>query len=130
MSYIDIITRVNDDHERPTLIRIGGLKTKATVLDYNDNFENEIKLPDAAIPEIKKVIQKVLDKYIPYLTVIGGAFVGALAALATFSGALAGGTGVLLTVGIVYKLYEEIASEQMMDMHPAIRDFIGDHGII
>ena len=30
MSYIDIITRVNDDHERPTLIRIGGPKTKAT----------------------------------------------------------------------------------------------------
>ena len=63
MSYIDIITRVNNDHERPTLIRIGGPKTKATVLDYNDNFENEIKLPDAAIPEIKRAIQKVLDKH-------------------------------------------------------------------
>lgn len=78
----------------------------------------------------KRVIQKVLQRYVPYLTILGGAFVGALAAGANFTGALGGGTGVLLTVGIIYKLYEEIASEQLLEMHPAIRNFIGDHGII
>ncbi len=36
------------------------------------------------------------------------------------------GTGVLLTVGIVYQLYEEIAQEQLMDMHPMLRNFLGD----
>jgi len=76
-----------------------------------------------------RVIQMVLERYIPYLTVIGGAFVGALAAIASFTGALGGGTGVLLTVGIIYQLYQEIASEQMIEMHPALRGFIGEHTI-
>ena len=78
----------------------------------------------------KRIIQKVLNRYVPYLTIMGGAFVGALAAGAEFTGALGGGTGVLLTVGIIYHLYEEIASEQLVEMHPAIRNFIGEHGII
>jgi len=78
----------------------------------------------------QRIVEKVLNRYVPALTIIGGAFVGALAALAEFSGALGGGTGVLLTVGIIYKLYEEVASEQLMEMHPAIRNFIGDHGIM
>lgn len=77
-----------------------------------------------------RVVQKVLDRYIPYLTVLGGAFVGALAAGAEFTGALGGGTGVLLTVGIIYHLYEQIASEQLLEMHPAIRGFIGEHSLM
>ena len=76
-----------------------------------------------------RVIQMILERYIPYLTVLGGAFVGALAAGASFTGALGGGTGVLLTVGIIYQLYQEIASEQMVEMHPALRGFIGDNSL-
>tara|TARA_Y100000310_G_scaffold343171_1_gene449625 strand:- start:513 stop:1880 length:1368 start_codon:yes stop_codon:yes gene_type:complete len=78
----------------------------------------------------RRVIEKVLQRYVPYLTVLGGAFVGLLAAGAEMTGALGGGTGVLLTVGIIYQLYQQIASEQMMEMHPAIRNFMGDGGII
>jgi preprotein translocase subunit SecY len=37
----------------------------------------------------------------------------------------AGGTGLLLAVSIVYRLYEDIASEQMMEMHPMVRSFFG-----
>jgi len=70
--------------------------------------------------------EKILKKYIPAITVLGGAFVGLLAFGADLTGALGGGTGVLLTVGIVYKLYEEIAQEQLMDMHPMLRKFLGD----
>ena len=77
----------------------------------------------------KRVIEKVLERYVPYITILGGAFVGALAAGAEFTGALGGGTGVLLTVGIIYKLYEEIASEQVLEMHPAIRGFVGEGGL-
>jgi preprotein translocase subunit SecY len=36
-----------------------------------------------------------------------------------------GGTGLLLTVSIVYSLYEEVASEQMMEMYPFMRGFFG-----
>jgi preprotein translocase subunit SecY len=70
--------------------------------------------------------ERILKKYIPAITVLGGAFVGLLAFGADLTGALGGGTGVLLTVGIVYQLYEEIAQEQLMDMHPMLRKFLGD----
>lgn len=74
----------------------------------------------------KRQLYKILNKYIPALTVLGGVFVGLLAFGADLTQAVGGGTGVLLTVGIVYKLYEEIAQEQLMDMHPMLRKFLGD----
>lgn len=70
--------------------------------------------------------EKIMSRYIPAITVLGGAFVGLLAFGADLTGALGGGTGVLLTVGIVYRLYEEIAQEQLMDMHPMLRKFLGN----
>ena len=69
----------------------------------------------------KRQLYMIMKKYIPALTILGGLFVGILAFIADLTGALGGGTGVLLTVGIVYKLYEEIAQEQLMDMHPMLR---------
>ena len=73
----------------------------------------------------KRQLYKIMNKYIPALTILGGLFVGILAFIADLTGALGGGTGVLLTVGIVYKLYEEIAKEQMMEMHPMLRKMFG-----
>jgi len=35
------------------------------------------------------------------------------------------GTGLLLAVSITYKLYEEIAEEQLMEMHPMMRQMFG-----
>ncbi|MDK2892426.1 preprotein translocase subunit SecY [Methanohalophilus sp.] len=72
-------------------------------------------------------IEKVMLRYIPKVTVIGGAFIGALTLIASLMGTLggAGGTGLLLTVSIVYRLYEDIASEQLMEMHPMMRSFFG-----
>ncbi len=72
----------------------------------------------------ERVLEKILSRYIWPLTVVGGAAVGLLAALADLTGALSRGTGILLAVMIVYKLYEEIAKQHMMDMHPAMRKFM------
>ncbi|QIO23679.1 preprotein translocase subunit SecY [Haloarcula sp. JP-L23] len=73
------------------------------------------------------VIEKVLERYIPQVTVIGGALVGLLAVMANMLGTIGGvsGTGLLLTVSITYKLYEEIAEEQLMEMHPMMRQMFG-----
>jgi preprotein translocase subunit SecY len=73
------------------------------------------------------VIEKVLERYIPQVTVIGGALVGLLAVMANMMGTIGSvsGTGLLLTVSITYKLYEEIAEEQLMEMHPAMRKMFG-----
>ncbi|ESP88915.1 preprotein translocase subunit SecY [Candidatus Halobonum tyrrellensis] len=74
-----------------------------------------------------QVIEKVMERYIPQVTVIGGALVGFLAVLANLLGTIGGvsGTGLLLTVSITYKLYEEIAEEQLMEMHPMMRTMFG-----
>ncbi|AOW79554.1 preprotein translocase subunit SecY [Halodesulfurarchaeum formicicum] len=70
------------------------------------------------------VIEKVMERYIPQVTVIGGALVGLLAVLANMLGTIGqvSGTGLLLTISIIYKLYEEIAEEQLMEMHPMMRE--------
>jgi len=72
-------------------------------------------------------IERVLEQYIPQVTVIGGALVGVLAVGANMLGTIGGvtGTGLLLTVSITYKLYEEIAEEQLMEMHPMMRKMFG-----
>lgn len=73
----------------------------------------------------KRVIQKVLERYIPQLTVISAVIVGIVAVMADLTGALGTGTGILLTVGILYRMYEEIKKEQMNELSPALRKFIG-----
>ncbi|MFH1447301.1 MAG: preprotein translocase subunit SecY, partial [Candidatus Micrarchaeota archaeon] len=48
-----------------------------------------------------RIVEKVLDKYIPVITILGSIFVGLLASFADLTGALGTGTGILLTVGIL-----------------------------
>ncbi len=74
-----------------------------------------------------RVLRRVLARYIPVITVISGAAVGALAAGADLIGTVgnASGTGVLLTVGIIINLYEAMGREQLMEMNPLLRRFLG-----
>ena len=73
----------------------------------------------------ERVLERILDRYIWPLTIMGAITVGLIAALADLSGALSRGTGILLTVMIIYQLYENIAREHMMDMNPMMRKFMG-----
>jgi len=72
----------------------------------------------------ERVLERILSRYIWPLTIIGGASIGLLASVADLTGALSRGTGILLAVMIVYKLYEDIAKEHMMDMNPAVKKFM------
>jgi len=74
-----------------------------------------------------RVLRRVLERYIPVITVISGAAVGVLAAGADLIGTLgnASGTGVLLMVGIIINLYEAMGREQLMEMNPLLRRFLG-----
>ena len=61
----------------------------------------------------KRVIEQVLMRYIPPITILGSIFVAILAGGGDFVLAgIASGTGILLTVGIIYRFYEEIAKTQ------------------
>lgn len=80
------------------------------------------------IPGFRKdarVLERLLERYITPLTVMGAISVGFLAGLADISGALTNGTGLLLTVMIIYRLYEDIARQHLMDMNPLMRKFMG-----
>lgn len=73
----------------------------------------------------ERVLERLLDRYIGPLTIMGAISVGLLAGIADISGALTNGTGLLLTVMIVYRLYEDIARQHLMDMNPLMRKFMG-----
>ncbi len=77
-----------------------------------------------------RVLEKVLQRYIPAVTDFSGAFVGALAAGADLMGTVGNtsGTGVLLAVGIMIQMYEAMGKEQMVEMHPMLRQFFGKEG--
>lgn len=69
-----------------------------------------------------RVLEQILDRYIIPLTVMGAVAVGFLASAADFLGALTNGTSLLLSVMIIYKLYEDIAQHHMADMYPMLRN--------
>jgi preprotein translocase subunit SecY len=91
----------------------------------------QIRSSGMSIPGFRrdpKIIERVMKRYIPKVTVIGGAFIGLLAVIAGFLGTIGnvGGTSLLLAVSITYRLYEQLANEEVMEMHPMLRSFLGE----
>ena len=101
-------------------VEISGLNAKKI---SEQLYSSGIQIP--GFRSSKRQLYKILKKYIPALTIISGIYVGLIAFLADLTGALGGGTGVLLTVGIIHKLYEEMAEEQLMSSNPLLRKFLG-----
>ena len=75
-----------------------------------------------------RILKRILDRYIPTITVLSGALIGLLAAVADMIGTTgnATGTGLLLTVGIIIRFYESLGKEQMMEMNPTLRGLLGE----
>ena len=95
-------------------------------MDARSQAEN-IMASGLQIPGFRRdprILESILSRYIWPLTVLGGAAVGLVAALADLTGALSRGTGILLSVTIVYNLYEDIAKQHAMDMNPLMRRFV------
>lgn len=103
-------------------IELGGQGSKAVASQLNQS--------GMSIPGFRRdprIMEKVLDRYIPQVTILGSIIVGLLAGLSDITTAsLVSGTGVLLTVGIVYRLYEELAKAQLLDLHPMLKSFFGE----
>jgi len=71
-------------------------------------------------------IEAILKRYIPVVTVLGGIIVGLVAGLSDFFGAFGSGTGILLSVGIIYQYYELLMRERAAEMFPAFRRILGE----
>ncbi|MBI2145267.1 preprotein translocase subunit SecY [Candidatus Woesearchaeota archaeon] len=128
LNFVDVIPRIIVF----TLLMIGGsvlfslFWVKTAGMDARSQAK-QIMSSGLQIPGFRRderVVESLLDRYIPALTVMGAVTVGFLAAFADVMGALTSGTGLLLTVMIVYKLYEEIAQQHAVDMNPMLKKFI------
>lgn len=73
-----------------------------------------------------RIMESVLNRYIPALALVGGLCIGLLAAFADFTGAIGTGTGMLLTVMIIYNYYEELRVQKLEEAHPLIRKALGE----
>ena len=72
-----------------------------------------------------RVLTTVLQRYIPTITVLGSIFVALLAFLSDIVGAIGSGIGILLTVGIIYRFYEQLAKDQMFESSAFMKKVIG-----
>jgi preprotein translocase subunit SecY len=80
-----------------------------------------------AIPGFRKdprVLESILGRYILSLTIMGGLAIGLLAGITDVAGALTSGTAILLAITITYQLYQNIAQQHAMDMHPALKNMM------
>lgn len=106
-------------------VLFGFLWVELTGLDAR-SIARQLQRAGLQIPGFRRdprILERVLQRYIPYVTFWGSLTLAIVAVLASFLGALGTGTGILLTVGILYRLYEEIAREQATEMFPALRKF-------
>jgi len=77
-----------------------------------------------SVPGFRKdprMLEFLLNRYIRPLTVLGALTVGFLAALADLTGAFGGGTGILLTVMIVYRMFEDLSKHHTEEMMPLMQ---------
>lgn len=72
-----------------------------------------------------RMLEMILNKHIFPLTVMGSFSVGLLAGVADLTGALGGGTGILLTVGILYRMYEQMEQMKIFDLYPMFGKMVG-----
>jgi len=73
-----------------------------------------------------RIIERLLKRYIPVLTVLSGIIVAVIAAVADVIGAIGSGMGVLLMVGIIYQYWSILTQEQIEELYPVIRKIMGE----
>jgi preprotein translocase subunit SecY len=109
-------------------IVFGYLWTETSNMTAKD-VAGQLKKSGLSMPGFRRdprMIEKILGKYIPVITILGSGFVGLLAAAADLTGAIGSGTGILLTAGILYRMYEEMEQRQMFDMYPGLKNMLGE----
>ncbi|KYH40469.1 MAG: preprotein translocase subunit SecY [Candidatus Bathyarchaeota archaeon B26-2] len=103
-----------------TWLEVGGLDPKTVAGQLVDSGMQIPGFRRSARP-----IEIVLKRYIPTVTVLGGLIVGVLAAAADFLGAFGTGTGILLSVGIIYQYYQILMKERITEMYPRLQRLLG-----
>ncbi len=93
------------------------------------NVASQLSASGLQIPGFRRdprMLETILNKHIFPLTVMGSFCVGLLAAAADLTGALGTGTGILLTVGILHRMYEQLEQMNAFETFPALRKLAGE----
>lgn len=101
-------------------VELGGLSPKSAAKSLLD--------ADVQIPGFRRSNQPVealLNKYIPSVTIIGSAILGALAGASDVLGVIGGGTGILLMVDILINYYQQLIREQVEVVMPRLGALLG-----
>ncbi|MFX1338625.1 MAG: preprotein translocase subunit SecY [Promethearchaeota archaeon] len=72
-----------------------------------------------------KIIEGILKRYIPTLTILNGIIIAILSFTADSLGALTSGTGLLISIGITHQYAETISKEVAAEQYPSMRGFLG-----
>ncbi len=72
-----------------------------------------------------RVVEKVLQKYIPVIAVIGSAFVGFIAGFSDVFRGLVSGIGLLLTIDILIRYWDLLSREKVEQELPFLRRILG-----
>jgi len=73
----------------------------------------------------RRPLEMLFKRYIPTLTIIGGAIVGLIAVVSDFLGVFGTGIGILLMVDILYQYYQILVGEQISEMYPTLAKVLG-----
>jgi preprotein translocase SecY subunit len=101
-------------------VELGGLSPKSAAKNLLD--------ADVQIPGFRKSNQPVealLSKYIPSVTIIGSAILGALAGASDVLGVFGSGIGILLMVDILINYYQQLVREQVEVVMPRLGALLG-----
>lgn len=70
-------------------------------------------------------VQAILERYIPVITIIGGAFIGILASVSDLLGTFGSGIGLLLMTSITLQYYQTLMKEQLETQMPGLASLLG-----
>ncbi|HIE18101.1 TPA: preprotein translocase subunit SecY, partial [Candidatus Bathyarchaeota archaeon] len=101
-------------------LEVGGLDPRTVAKQLVDSG---MQIPGFRRSE--RPIEAILRRYIPVVTILGGLIVGLLAVVADFFGAFGTGTGILLSVSIVYQYYQQLMRERIEELYPSLKRFLG-----
>jgi len=103
-----------------TWLEVGGVDARSVA---GQLLSSGVQIPGFRRSE--RPITRILDRYIPTVTILGGMLVGCLAAFGDMLNSFGTGTGILLTSGIFFQYYQQLIQERVVDMYPGFREFLG-----
>lgn len=101
-------------------VEIGGLSPEKVAKSLVDAG---VQVPGFRRSEIS--ISQILNKYIPTLTILGGLFIGLLAAFSDLFSVLGSGIGILLMVDIGIQYYQTLMQERIEEFMPRLGGLFG-----